>query len=77
MPYHEFFWTERALEKLTDNGLSREEVEFAVEHADYDGFYRSSGRPVYAGPAPDGRRNLVVYAEIDAVLISVVTAFEI
>ena len=29
MPYHEFFWTRRAVQKVLDNGLTVDEVEYA------------------------------------------------
>jgi uncharacterized DUF497 family protein len=77
MPYHEFFWTERAEQKVEDNGLSVEEVEYAVLHSHESTRSNSSGRPAYVGELPDGRGILVIYDEIDELMISVITAVRI
>lgn len=77
MPYHEFFWTERARQKLLDNGLSVDEVEFAVLNARKRTISESSGRPAYIGETPSGAVLFVAFEVIDAVTISVVTAFTI
>jgi hypothetical protein len=75
MPYHEFFWTERAIRKIGDNNLTVQDVEFAVLKGRDRGFSRQSGLPLYLGRSRDGRRFIVVYEPIDATQIAVVTAF--
>lgn len=77
MPYHEFHWTERAEQKIHDNGLTVEDVEFAVLHARESTRSNSSGRPAYIGEAPEGSGILVIYDRIDELTISVITAVRI
>lgn len=77
MPYHEFLWIPRAIEKVTDNGLSVEDVEFVVHQAFSEDVSRTSGRPIYLGETSDGRVVCVVYDAVVEVLISVVTAYVI
>ena len=76
MPYREFFWTERAVQKITDNGLTIPDVEHAVRKAKGPAeISRSSGRMAYSGPNLAGERIFVVFEEIDPVQIMIITAF--
>lgn len=78
MPYHEFLWTRRAVDKVMDNGLERAEVEFVVLNA--SGLpleSRSSGRPMYMGLTMAGDLIAVVFEEVDATRIVIITAFRI
>jgi hypothetical protein len=75
MPYHEFFWTRRAVQKVQDNNLTTQDVEFAVLKGRDRGFSRVSGLPLYLGRSRDGRKVIVVFQKIDATQIAVVTAF--
>lgn len=77
MPHHEFFWTERAIQKVQDNGLTVPEVEYAVRNSTRRDLSESSHRPLYIGWTPSGERICVPFEEIDAVVISPVTAFRI
>lgn len=77
MPYHEFLWMARAITKVADNGLTIEDVEFAVLNAFSEDISRSTGRPIYLGETPDGRVICVVYDSVDETQIAVVTAYVI
>ena len=77
MPHHEFLWTERAIQKVQDNGLTVQEVEYAVRNAARRDISRSSHRPLYFGRTPSGERICVPFDEIEAVVIAPVTAFRI
>lgn len=76
MPHHDFFWTNRAIEKVGDNGLTTYDVEHAVRTSKRREL-SSTGRPAYRGRTPGGELIFVVFEEIDELLISVVTAFRI
>jgi hypothetical protein len=58
-----------------DEHLSKEDVENAVQFANWIGTSRSSGLPILMGPAVDGRTLVVVYEEIDDDVIRPVTAW--
>jgi hypothetical protein len=77
MPHHEFLWTARTIEKIEDNGLTVEEVEYSVLNAHESTKSNRSGQPAYIGELVDGRGVFVVYEKIDATKIAVVTAFKI
>lgn len=77
MPFHEFFWTAIAIQKIEDNGLTVDDVEFAVLRTRYLDKSRSSGRPAYKGRIPSGEWISVAFEFVDAVVISVVTAYHI
>jgi hypothetical protein len=76
MPHHEFLWTDRAIEKVEDNGLTVEEVEYAVRNAYRREESRNSPRDVFLGFTPSGERICVPFDEVDAVVIAPVTAFK-
>ena len=77
MPYHEFFWTRRAVQKVLDNGLTVDEIEYAVLNARKRTVSDSSGRPAYIGESPSGDLLFIAFEALDPVLISIVTAFRI
>jgi len=78
MPYHEFVWTRRSIEKVTDNGLDVSDVEYVVLNATGVPMEsRSSGRPMYTGLTRSNERIAVVFEELDATRILIVTAFRI
>lgn len=78
MPYHEFFWTDRAIEKIAQHGLTADDVEFVVLNAKRPPLAsKSTGDPAYRGRTPSGELVFVVFEYIDAVQISVVTAYPI
>lgn len=75
VPIHEIFWTSDSIQHVADNGLSPADVEHAVRYAVRATRSRRSGLPAYVGPDCGGEMVFVVYDEIDAVQIVVVTAF--
>jgi hypothetical protein len=78
MPYHEFFWTERALVKIAEHGLTTADVEHAVlKSRKSPRASRSSGLPTYTGRTPSGELILVVFERLDATQIMVITAYPI
>ncbi len=78
MPYHEFFWTRRALVKIAEHGLTADDVEHAVLKTRLaPRVSRSSGLPTYTGRTPAGELILVVFERLDATQIMVVTAYPI
>jgi uncharacterized DUF497 family protein len=78
MPYHEFFWTERALEKIAEHGLTVADVEYAVlKTRRSPRASRSSRLPTYTGRTPSGELILVVFERVDATQIMVITAYPI
>ncbi len=77
MPLHEFLWSARAIQKVEDNGLTVEEVEYAVLTSHRTDRSRSSGRKMYFGCTPAGEEIAVPFDEFDAVVIQVVTAYRI
>jgi uncharacterized DUF497 family protein len=78
MPYHEFFWTKRAIRKIGEHGLTTRDVEFVVLKTKRAPVVsKSSGDPAYIGRTPSGEMIFVVFQYIDAVQIMVVTAYPI
>jgi hypothetical protein len=75
MPYYEFVWTERALGKISLNGVTQEEVAAVVCDPNVTGYSRSSGRPIAMGPADDGRRIICVYEMLDELRVLPVTSY--
>lgn len=75
MPYYEFVWTERALEKVAVNGVATEEVEAVICDPVKTGQSNSSGRPLAMGLAEDGRTLVCIYEIIDELRVLPITAF--
>jgi len=65
------------VEHVEEHGLTMEDVEFVLDNYDAEGVSQSSGRPCVFGEAPDGRRIIVIYEEVDTDTVSPVTAFEV
>lgn len=65
------------VQKVVHNGLSKDDVENALEHPVGATTSRSSGRPAVFGYAVDGRRIFVVSDEIDEDTIKPRTAYPI
>jgi uncharacterized DUF497 family protein len=62
---------------VADHGLSKEDVEWVLGAPASEGTSRSSGLPAAWGYTPDGDYIIVVYEQIDADTIRVVTAYEV
>ena len=60
-----------------EHGVTKEEVEEALENATDADVSHSSGRPVIFGDTNAGRHLMVVYEEIDADTIYPVTAYDV
>jgi hypothetical protein len=74
MPKFEFDWTPRALQKLEDNGVTREDFEQVVLKARRIEYSRSSGHPACRGRL--GSRVLFcVFENIDGWRVRPITAF--
>ncbi|MDZ4685832.1 MAG: hypothetical protein SH850_12255 [Planctomycetaceae bacterium] len=77
MPYYEFWWDERTLEKLSINDVTLEEVEEVICYPERVEKSRSSGIPIAIGAARDGRLIACVYQPIDELTVKPVTAYYI
>lgn len=59
------------------HGVTKDEVEDALESATDADISRSSGRPVVFGDSSTGRHLMVVYEQVDADTIYPITAYEV
>lgn len=75
--YFEFHWAESVLEKLDARGLDSAEIEDVVCHPTQTDVSLSTGRPVAFGWLNDGRYVIVVYEQLDAVTVQVITAYSV
>ena len=55
MPYFDFLWPVSAIEHIAEHGITPEEFEDVVLHAERRGESRSSRRPCCWGETRDGR----------------------
>ena len=65
------------VEHIAKHGLDIEDVEHILSAPLSERHSHSSGLPVVWGYTPDGRYTIVVYEQIDAHMIRVVTAYEV
>lgn len=65
------------VQHIADHGLSKEDVEWVLGDPTSTGHSRSSGLPAAWGYTPDDDYIIVVYEQIDANTIRVVTAYEV
>jgi uncharacterized DUF497 family protein len=65
------------VQHIAEHGLSKEDVEWVLGLPTTEGTSRSSGLPAAWGYTPDGDYILVVYDQIDADTIRVITAYEV
>lgn len=77
MPYYEFWWDERSLEKLAINEVTPDEFESIVSDPVRVECIRSSGLPLAIGQGHDGRLIACVYLPIDEMVVQPITAFYI
>lgn len=81
MAFIQFVWDldddlDGNVQHIAEHGLTKEDVEHALQQAWRMGVSDSSGLPLVFGPALDGREIVVVYEQIDDVHVYPVTAFE-
>lgn len=77
MAWFNLFWNGENDEHIAEHGLTIEDVEHAVENCIKNHVSRSSGRPMLAGYAVDGRVIMVAFEYIDDITIYPVTAYEV
>lgn len=77
MAWYEFVWTEDNIQHLADNGVSPEQFEDVVLHANRRELSRTSGRPAARGYDDQGRLLFCVFEHLGGDAIYPVTAYEI
>ena len=65
------------VQHIAEHGLTIEDVEYVLENPTREGMSSSTGRPCCFGYTPAGDFIIVVYEQVDAETISVVTAYEV
>ena len=63
------------VQHIADNFVTKEDVEWVLEHPEKQVTSRSSGRPIMFGYTPGDERIAVVYEEIDEYTVRPVTAY--
>ena len=81
MPYTSILWDSEEdpdgnIQHIGEHGLEIEDVEWVLCSPESEGRSKSSGLPTAWGYTPAGVYIIVVYQEIDADTIRVVTAYE-
>jgi uncharacterized DUF497 family protein len=81
MKYLRILWDDPSdphgnVQHIDDHGLSIEDVESVIDYPTSTGISRSTGRPCIWGTTSDDKYIIVVYEEVDADTIRVVTAYE-
>ena len=73
MAWFEYIWTQRAIDKLAQHGLTQDDFEFAFENCHREERSNSSDSMIRFGASTDGRRIAVVFewAEVDMAVIPV------
>jgi len=65
------------VQHCAEHGVTKEEIEDVFENATDADISLSSGRPVVFGDASTARHLMVVYEQIDADTVYLVTAYEV
>lgn len=65
------------VEHIAEHGLTIDDVEHVLLNPTREGSSKSSGLPVVWGYTPDDRYIIIVYDEVDAATIRVITAYEV
>ena len=76
MPWIDIIWTDTARTKIAQHGVSEGEVEDVLTQDIQPETSRRSGRPLVRGETEAGRPLVVVYEQVDAITVQVITAFE-
>lgn len=82
MPFQSIIWDldddpDGNVQHCAEHGVTKEEVEEAIENPIDEDVSRSSGRPVLFGETTSGRHLMIVYEEIDEGTIYPVTAYDV
>lgn len=77
MAFRICIWTDANTDHLAQHGVTPDEFEYVLANPDDETISDSSGRPAAIGYAPDGRRLICVYNEIDELYVEPVRAYEI
>ncbi len=78
MPWYDFFWTDTAIRKLAEHGLSPEDFEDVVCDPVRIGVTSSgSDRDAAWGYTSDGRYVICIFEMIDDVTVFPVTGYEV
>jgi len=77
MPYYEFQWTEEIEEHIDEHGISVDDFAHVACNPLITGFSRSSGLPAAWGYTEDDRFIIVIYEQIDDLILLPVTAYEV
>jgi uncharacterized DUF497 family protein len=77
MPWVDIIWRDENAAHIAEHGVSVDDVEHVIRNPVGSGVSGSSGRPFVVGYAPDERRIIVVYEEIDAMTVYPITAYEL
>jgi uncharacterized DUF497 family protein len=77
-----FFWDDENdqngnIEHISEHDLTIEDVEHVLKNPTEEGKSKSSGLPAVWGYTPDGRFIIVVYEEVAANSVRVITAYEV
>jgi hypothetical protein len=75
--YFEFHWADSVLKKLEARDLIPDEIEEIVCYPVQTDVSLSTGRPVAFGWIADGRYVIVVYEQLDAVTVQIITAYAV
>jgi uncharacterized DUF497 family protein len=76
MAWLDFVWTDTAVDKIAQHGLSVSDVETVIQNPIDVSESRSSDRLVARGYTDDGRWIVCVYEAVDRITIMPVTAYE-
>lgn len=82
MIFHSILWDldddpDGNVQHCAEHGVTKEEIERAIENCIDEDVSRSSGRPVLFGETNSGRHLMIVYEEIDEDTIYPVTAYDV
>lgn len=75
MPFEEVVWTDRAIRKIAEHGVTMDEVEQALANPQRQGRSASSSLPYTMGVTNARRWLVVIYERVDAITICPVTAY--
>lgn len=75
MAWFDFFWTPENIAHIGEHGLTSEEVEYVVQHAEETTVSRRTDRFIARGLCFNGKYIVVAYEKLDKITVMPVTAF--